>query len=66
MFAQILRPRRAQEQKVSDRPVGRGQASEMRLICRYNLVNSYVLSNDEAAELPGQIFRLPFRHGRVE
>src|ERR1700693_1519988 len=64
--ASLSGARRTQEQKVSDWPAGGGQASQMRLICRYNLVNSFVLSDNESAELLLQILRLPPRLGRVE
>src|SRR5438309_6357584 len=41
---------RPQEQEVSDRPSDRGQSRQMSLVSPHDLVNCFVLSNDEVAE----------------
>src|SRR5437899_4705769 len=50
---------RTQEQKVSDRPAGRRQSRHVSLICPHDLVNCFVLSNDEVAEIVLQVLRRP-------
>src|ERR1700680_3423467 len=53
--------RRAQEQKVSDRPTDRGQSRHVSLVSPHDLVNCFLLSNDEVAKLVLQIIRLSSR-----
>src|ERR1700681_2187192 len=41
---------RPQEQEVSDRPAGRRQSRQVRLVSPHDLVNCFLLSNDEVPE----------------
>ena len=59
--ASFARPRRPQEQKVRDRAAGRGQPCHVGLVCPDDLVNCFLLSNDEPAEFALQILRLSSR-----
>src|SRR5258705_306028 len=57
---------RSKEQKVSDRPADRAQPRQMSLISPHDLVNCFVLSNDEAAKFVLQVLRLPSRPGGIQ
>src|SRR5947209_733743 len=52
---------RAEKQKIPNRPPNRGHPGQVRLISLDDLMNGFVLSHDEVAELVLQILRLSSR-----
>src|SRR5215471_13462613 len=64
--AGLARPRRPEEQKVSDRPASRRQPRHMALVSSDDLVYRLVLSNDHAAKLVLQFLRLLSLPGGVQ
>src|SRR5260370_34495937 len=57
---------RTQEQEGADRPAHRGQPSEKSLISLNDMVNCFVLSNDDVTKIFLQILGLRSRLGGVE
>ena len=64
--ASFSRAGRPQEEKVSDRPADRRQSRHVSLISPHDLVNCFLLSNDEVTEFVHQIIRLPSRLGGIQ
>src|ERR1700680_2470453 len=55
----LSRARWTKEERISDRPADRRQSRQVSLVSPHDLVNRFLLSNDEVAELVLQMFRLP-------
>src|SRR5947209_4274881 len=64
--ASFSRARRPQEEEICDRPADGGQSRHVSLISPHDLVNCFVLSNNEVAELALQVLRLPSILRRVQ
>src|SRR5215475_12019876 len=57
---------RPEEEKVADRPANRRQSGHVTLVCGNDLVNCFVLSNDQAAKAILEILDLLSGPGSVQ